>query len=230
MAGVHFLMTDSEPIQSVVTSRRNADLIAAVAEVWIDSDDVVLDMTYGKGNFWTVYRPDNLIVHDLALDGVDFAALPELDESVDVVVFDPPYIAPGAKDGKRDTTGVPEFFARYGLANAPRNATELEAMFRSGIIEGFRVLRPRGRLLVKCMDFVHNSGRGGNGMVPSHYNVIRDALAVGFQFADEFVHHSGLGPQPTERLGTRRLQHHSRRSHSFLTVFGKAPHGPRKKR
>jgi hypothetical protein len=80
-------------VQSVVKARTNGPLIAAVAVLWIRDGDRVLDVTYGRGNFWTKFRPEHLTTHDLTLDGVDFRHLPEDDNSVDVVVFDPPYIA-----------------------------------------------------------------------------------------------------------------------------------------
>jgi len=192
-------------IESVVHVRTNGPLIAAAATLWIEPDDTVVDVTYGRGNFWTVYRPDNLIAHDIAIDGVDCRRLPEVDASVDVLVFDPPYIAQGG----RDTSTTPDFIDRYGLREAPRNHAELLELFRDGIVEAARVLRPGGRLLVKCMDYVV----GGTYRTVRH-DVVACAMASGFQQVDEFVHYSGTGPQPN--IAKQRT---SRRSHSFLCVF-----------
>ena len=45
-------------------------------------------------------------------------------------------------------------------------------------------------------------------------------------FADLFIHHSGMGPQPKTNLdGTPRRQVHSRRAHSYLVVFQKPKGG-----
>jgi hypothetical protein len=85
-------------VESVVRCRDNGPLIAAAATLWIKPDDLVIDATYGRGKFWTCYRPERLVMHDIALDGVDFRHLPEADRSVDAVVFDPPYVAPGGRD------------------------------------------------------------------------------------------------------------------------------------
>lgn len=198
-------------VLSVISERLNGPLIAQVATLWIREGDTVLDVTYGKGNFWTVYRPGILVAHDLELDGVDFRSLPEPDASIDVVVFDPPYIPQGG----RESSTVPDFIDRYGLREGPRSQLDLEAMNGAGIQEAARVLKPNGRLLVKCADYVN----GGQFRMGRHAMVMA-ALAAGLVQVDEFVHHSGTGPQPkTNRDGSSRGQFHSRRAHSFLCVF-----------
>jgi tRNA G10 N-methylase Trm11 len=189
-------------VQSVVPSRWNGSLIAAAAQLWIEDDDLVVDVTYGRGNFWTVYRPARLVAHDIRADEVDFRHLPELDRSVD-----PPYIAQGG----RDSSTTPDFLDRYGLADVPKTVPELEALVADGITEAHRVLRRGGRLMVKCMDYVN-----GGKLVLGRHHVVCTALALGMEQVDEFVHYSGLGPQPP---GRRQL--HSRRAHSFLCVFTK---------
>lgn len=192
-------------VESVVRSHDNGPLLAAAAQLWIGPDELVMDVTYGRGNFWTDYRPARLITHDLALDGVDFRQLPEADGTVDVVVFDPPYIPQGG----RTTSTVQEFMARYGLVDVPKTVVELKALIADGMKEGSRVLAPGGRLFVKCMDYV-SSGR----FVTGRHHVVETALGLGLKQVDELVHYSGLGPQPVQ---PRQL--HSRRAHSFLCVF-----------
>jgi len=77
------------------------------------------------------------------------------------------------------------------------------------------VLAPKGRLMVKCMDYVSSGG-----LFLGRHHVVTTALALGLKQADEFVHYSGTGPQPTENLdGTPRKQYHARRAHSYLCVF-----------
>lgn len=194
-------------IKSVIEARRNGPLLAAAAELWIGATDLVIDVTYGRGNFWTEYRPVHLVMHDIALDGVDFRQLPEADGSVDVVVFDPPYIAQGG----RATSTAQEFIARYGLVDAPKSVRESQELIGAGMKEATRVLRRDGRLFVKCMDYV-NGGR----YVLGRHHVVATALDLGLEQVDEFVHYSGTGPQPSGRR-----QFHSRRAHSLLCVFKK---------
>jgi len=195
----------SGTVQSVVRARTNGPLIAAAATLWIQPDDLVVDATYGRGNFWTRYRPERLVTHDIALDGVDLRHLPEADQTVDVVVLDPPYIAQGG----RDTSTVPEFLDRYGLDDGPKTPAAIEALVAAGISEAGRVLKPGGRLMVKCMDYI-----SGGKFIGGRHHVVTTALASGFDQVDEFIHVSGLGPQPPGRR-----QVHSRRAHSFLCVF-----------
>lgn len=194
-------------VQSVVQSRLNGPLIAAAAQLWIGDDDLVADVTYGRGNFWSDYTPPQLVMHDIAIDGVDFRHLPEDDETFDVVVFDPPYIAQGG----RSTSTTPDFLDRYGLQDVPKTAPQLMELIAAGIAEASRVLRPQGRLLVKCMDYV-NGGR----LVLGRHHVVCTALDLGLEQVDEFIHYSGCGPQPVH---ARQL--HSRRAHTFLCVFRK---------
>ena len=66
----------------------------------------MVDLTYGRGGLWTVYCPARLIEHDIRLDGVDFRALPEASSSVDVAVFDPPYIAQGGRDSTNQISAI----------------------------------------------------------------------------------------------------------------------------
>jgi hypothetical protein len=199
-------------VQSVVVSKRNGPLLAEVARLWLNPADLVLDVTYGRGLFWTDYRPARLIAHDLyTVDGIDFRRLPEGDSSIDVVVFDPPYVSPGG----RATSTIHEFNDRYGIDLVPRTVKETQELIAAGMKEATRVLVPGGRLLVKCADYI-SSGR----FVQGRHHVVSTARTLGLEQVDEFVHHSGSGPQPKKnRDGTPRRQVHSRRAHSYLCVF-----------
>lgn len=127
----------------------NGHLIAEVARLGLlRSEDTTLDPTYGLGTFWNVWRPDNLINFDLSgrkgRDGVaDFTALPFADESVDAVVFDPPY--------KLNGTPTEEVDERYGVAQ-PSRWQDRMALIRAGARECARVCRRT--LAVKVQDQV----------------------------------------------------------------------------
>jgi tRNA G10 N-methylase Trm11 len=197
----------------VVTDRTNGKLIAYIAPLWLKSDDLVIDVTYGIGKWWTEYRPPGLITHDLATDGVDFRNLPESSNTVDVVVFDPPYVAKGG----RETSGIEEMDERYGMKDAPSTPDDVSKLIYFGMMEAHRVLKPKGLLWVKCADYI-SSGKYYMG----HFNLIADSLMLGFTQVDEYVHVTGTGPQPLTNIdGTDRRQVHSRRAHSFLVVLQK---------
>jgi hypothetical protein len=190
----------------------NDELIRAVAKVWIKPTDLVLDVTYGGGKWWKKYRPASLITHDIALDGVDFCALPEETASVDVVAFDPPYVSTGNKE----TSTVPDMYERYGMGEISGWKALLEYNIH-GLTECIRVLAPGGRLLMKCGDWIESGGfRQG------HLIMVQAGMELGLKQLDEFVHLSGTGPQPKfNRDGSPRRQVHSRRAHTFLVVMGK---------
>jgi len=201
-----------DTIPSVVSSPYNGPLLAAAATLWIKDTDEVLDLPYGRGKFWTEFRPRLFTTNDLNEQGPaqyhdDFRSTGWDAESFDVIVFDPPYISPGG----RDTSTIPDFNNRYGLEGTPRTTADLIVLIASGITEAARLLNPGGRLFVKCMDY-----QEGSTFHTIRHSVVDAALQVGLRQVDEFVHYSGTGPQP----GGRK-QHVSRRAHSFLCIFRK---------
>lgn len=193
-------------VQSVVQTHTNGPLLATAAVLYIRQSDEVLDMTFGRGAFWTDYVPTNLTSHDIRTDGVDFRALPEPDDTFDVVVFDPPYVAQGG----RDTSTTPDFLDRYGLTDAPVTPDDMMAMIGDGINEAVRVVRPGGFVIIKCMQYV--SGGTFHNVPHKVVNWMTEHKAI--KQVDEFIHYSGTGPQPE---GRRQLT--SRRAHSNLLVF-----------
>ena len=192
------------PVLSVVVGD-NCDLMVKVARLWIPPTDTVLDTTYGRGAFWTVYRPRHLIVSEH-----DFTALPYGDEFADVVVYDPPYTSTGGND----TSTIEDFNQRYGLGDI-KGVNNLFAYNKLGMAECARV--SAGLLMVKCADFVESGHRHWG-----HQVITDTARELGLRQVDEFILVSGTGPQPKKNLdGSRRRQVHSRRAHSFLCVFRK---------
>lgn len=214
----------------------NSDLIEAVFDIhvwpkkWAGPPDgpAVMDVTYGRGLWWKwlTYSQDGLgdrsksghglefTSHDMKHDGVDFTDLPESDQSMDVIAFDPDYVAPGG----RDTSTITEFNERYGLNDPYESPASLQAHINQGLSECARVLRPQGILMVKCATYI-SSGKPWLG----EYHTIGHGLDIGLKVEDIFVHISGTGPQP-KREGRQK---HARSNSSRLIVFRKP--GRRKK-
>jgi hypothetical protein len=88
----------------------------------------VLDPTYGRGTWWKKWRPAEIVMHDLKLDGVDFRKLPD-DGLFDTITFDPPYIPQGGREtstlGEAGSSG--HFLDRYGLVDVPSTNEGLKA-------------------------------------------------------------------------------------------------------
>ena len=187
----------------------NAALIADVARLGY-LDGHVLDPTHGLGRWWTLWKPGQLTAHDIdptkAPDGpMDFRALNYPPGHFDAVAFDPPYMAPGG----RKTSSVGDFNDRFGLHSTPATPTLNQQSINDGVTEAHRVLRPRGHLLVKCMDYVN-----GGALWPGTHLTLTHAIATGFELVDRFEHVGRPGPQPP-----RPRQLHARRNLSTLLVF-----------
>lgn len=205
----------------------NSELIEAVFDIhvwpkrWAAGPDgpAIMDVTYGRGLWWKwlgygCEHGFEFTSHDIKRDGVDYRKLPEPDASMDVVAFDPDYIAPGG----RKTSTVQEFNDRYGLKDTYESPAALQDTINDGITECARVLRPQGIMLVKCATYI-SSGKPWLG----EYYAIRAALRAGLKVNDIFVHVSGTGPQP--KRDSR--QQHARSNSSRLLVLRKP--GRRKK-
>lgn len=185
----------------------NADLMAAVAPYYLTGS--VCDVTYGVGGWWRVFRPENLVGHDIDPtkgDGVDFTALPEPDDTYDAVCFDPPYIPQGGYE----TSTAHTFADRFGLTSRSRDA--LWALIGAGLAECRRVAGPGGFVLVKCMDFVN-----GGAFHLGHRQVLDMADELDLACHDLIVHHAGSGPGGHNIFDPKR----ARRHHSYLLVFRK---------
>ncbi len=213
------------PIMAAHRWRTNAELIAAVAELYLSPSMLAVDVTYGLGKWWEQWRPDRLVAHDLDRtkgDGVDFTALPEADAVYDLAAFDPPYVAPGG----RASSTVPQMAHAYGMHSSASSPRANQTLIDAGLDELYRVLRPaarrRGRLvsgvaLVKVADYVSS----GRRQPCTHWTRTR-ALELGFTILDEFVYVTSGGPQPTRNAdGTPRRQVHARNNYSTLLVLEK---------
>lgn len=194
----------------------NADLIASVAKLYLKPTDLVVDVTHGKGLFWTKVKPKNLVAHDLDTrkgDGVSWSDLPEGDGTVDVLVFDPPYVSPGG----RKTSTIHEMNDRYGMQMSATSPKGQWLSIVEGLEEAHRVLKKRGLLWFKCMNYI-SSGRLQRAKAWADIEFDR----LGFRVEDEFIHMGHPGPQPQVNLdGTPRRQVHARNNASFLIVARK---------
>lgn len=174
----------------------NADLIADCASLgYLRADVPTLDPTFGLGNWWTAWRPDVLIAHDLDPakgDGVDFRALPETDHSIGQAVFDPPYQAQGGAA----TSSIGDHLARYGRGHDlpavnTKSPASVQQLIGDGLAELARVLVPQAPLLVKCADYIW-SGK----LWPGTHLTLTQALDLGFTLTDRLELIGEPGPQP----------------------------------
>lgn len=185
----------------------NADLIATVADLYTRSGSLIVDVTWGRGAFWrrTSHVPIGSDVSpDLAPHvACDFRKLPYRDNSVDVVVLDPPYVH---NPGNHITNG------RYNNAATTSGMyhEDIMRLYEDGMREAWRVLRPNGQTWVKCKDQVE-SGR----QCWSHIELHDIAIKLGFFARDLFV----ITPDSRTTPNRWARQIHARKNHSYLWVF-----------
>jgi len=192
----------------------NAELFPQVLELHVPRGSTVADITFGRGVFWRNVAPDayRLLATDLGT-GVDCRALPYDDNSVDCVVFDPPYMhTPGgtAHSGHQNYEG---YYRNNSITHPDRKYHEAVLdLYFAGAREAHRVLKPKGILIVKCQDEVC-----ANKQRLTHVEVINELATMGFATEDLFV------LVRKNRPGVSRIlrQNHARKNHSYFIVFRK---------
>lgn len=192
----------SDVVFAIDKYRNNGELIlAAVRLGYLRYNDVVLDVTYGKGVFWKYWKPQEFITHDLKTDGVDFRRLPEDTRSVDAHVIDGPYKLNGKDQGEGE---------RYGV-DVPATWQERNQLIMDGMREGYRVLKHGGKMLVKGQNQVCSGAV--RWQIRTFSNFGEDKL--GLQLVDQ------LDMLSYRKQPEGRRQVHARRNCSSLLIFRK---------
>jgi tRNA G10 N-methylase Trm11 len=196
----------------------NGALIADLHALDYLRDELTLDPTYGRGLWWTTWRPAQLIVHDRKIDGTDFRHLPYGDAVFPQIAYDPPYVCPGGLK----TSTIQAMHTAYGMnatAGPQRDfATpgQLQQIMNDGLTEMVRLLRPGGTIVTKAKDYIWS----GRLWIGTHH-VQAHALELGLQVIDRLEHVGSPGPQSQKR------QVHARRNLSTMFVLRKPGRRPR---
>jgi len=194
----------------------NGDLFPQILKLYARTGATVADVTYGSGAFWRkAKRPDiKLLATDLK-DGVDCRALPYADESIDVVVLDPPYMhtpGQGAHQGHQNFEAYYRNNATANSGTSKYHEAVLDLYYAAGK-EAVRVLKDGGIFIVKCQDEVC-----ANRQRLTHVEIINEYEGYGFITEDLFI------MTRTGRPGLSRMlkQRHARKNHSYFLIFWKA--------
>jgi hypothetical protein len=208
----------------------NADVFPDILRIHVPTGSTVADITFSKGVFWNnVDRSQYRLLPTDLKTGVDCRNLPYEANSLDCVVFDPPYMEGlfRRKTSHMAGSGTHAAFRENysnGQAtteeNAPKwHAAVLDLYFKTAR-EVHRVLRENGVFIVKCQDEV-----SANRQNLTHVEIINEYERLGFYSKDLFVVVRLNRPV----VATLNKQVHARKNHSYFLVFVKIPAGKTKK-
>lgn len=203
-------MAEAVTVYAIDRYKTNGDLIVACKQLgYLQDGWIILDPTYGdEGTMWKEWHPTTLHYHDLKLDKVDFRELPYSDAFFDAIVLDGPY--------KLNGTPTESVDMRYGV-DVKATWQERIQLICDGIDECMRVLKPKGFLLIKCMDQV------SSGQNRWQTRIFADRAERNGARLVDMLHMQGGREQPRDRR-----QVHSRRNYSTMLITQKDA-TPRKK-
>jgi len=207
---------------------RNSEVFPKILALHIEEGATIADVTYGKGVFWKNVNLNDYEVYASDLDPekspcgypVDCRNLPYDDNSLDVVVLDPPY-AEGFFRRNEDMLaggdGSHEQF-RQNYSNGEVLDTNgskyheavLEVYYKAGI-EAHRVLNKNGTLIVKTQDEV-----SANTQELTHIQITNFyERELDFHTRDLFVTVRSNKPA----VSGMQNQVHARKNHSYFLVY-----------
>lgn len=169
------------------------------------------DLTYGNGSFWKElgdppYCYDITPLKSHVMQG-DSRHIDLPNNSLTNIVFDPPFLT-YIKNGREHNNKM-IMSSRFG---GYYSYNELEEHYNSSILEMYRLLKDKGKMIFKCQDIVHNHEHHS-----THTKVINYSLSVGFKLLDLFI----LGSNHRLKFPQVGKQRHARIYHSYFLVFEK---------
>lgn len=190
------------------------EIIQNIIELHVPQGFIDLDPTYSRGVFYKKgLLKDPEYKFDLIPQTSDTTQscvtdLPMDDNSVNCIMFDPPFIMGGKiKDNCKDGSCI--IGKRFSYF---KNPTELLSFYRASLLELYRILDSDGVLIFKCQDCVVSAK---NCM--SHAVVMKQAYDIGFYPKDLFI----LLAKSRLISGKVKKQQHARKFHSYFWVFEK---------
>jgi len=203
----------------------NSGVFPDILKLHVPVGSIVADITYGRGVFWkNVALSDyTLLKSDLKI-GMDWNNLPYEEDSLDAIIFDPPYMEGLYRKTKKALAGGgshQSFQDAYsnGTVQSETNVKKyhdavLEA-YLSVVKEVKRLLRPSGKFIVKCQDEV-----SANRQKLTHVELIWAYEKHGFYCKDLFIVVRRNAPVVSRLI----KQEHARKNHSYFLVFERQDH------
>lgn len=191
------------------------EIIKNIILLYIPSGQIDLDPCYSKGVFYKdsdILDPTIKLDINPQVDGVEYGdcrQLPLQDDSINSIVFDPPFLATtGPSLSKNDDNN--KINKRFGVYDSEKS---LHQMYYDSLKEFYRVLKNDGILIVKCQDKI-SSGK----QYLSHIYITNMAENIGFYAEDLFIL---LAKNRIVADWQVKNQKHARKFHSYFIVFRK---------
>ncbi len=190
----------------------NSDVFPLILKLYVPHKSRIADVTFGKGVFWKNVNVDDYDVEATDIKtGVDCRDLPYEDESIDCVVFDPPYMHTPGGTAHVNHQNFESYYKNNKAGNQKKKYHEAVLdLYFAGSKEAYRVLKKKGVLIVKCQDEVC-----ANKQRLTHVEIINELESMGYVTEDLFV------VVRRNRPGVSRIlkQYHARKNHSYFLVF-----------
>jgi hypothetical protein len=200
----------------------SADLLWAAGKLHLKPGDRVADTTYGLRKWWrkvdwvTVVGSDKYRGPGRRLD---FAATGYPDISFDDAVFDPWFVEYDRRIEAEIRAGTRKN-ASYGRDLVKQTTDMVRRDYEQGIRELVRIVKPGGKILVKCQD--HRAA--GRLIRWSHVVYNLATYWHGCRDVDLFVLDSAWKGPLRPAVGSDKVQRHARSAHSYLWVFERPKH------
>jgi hypothetical protein len=201
---------------------QNAEMFPEILGLYVKPGSSVADVTYGTGAFWknvpktvyVLYKSDLNPKPSLPeVKQADSRKLPYAAESLDCIVFDPPYMHTPGGTAHEGHQNFESYYKNNGDNTTEKKYHEavLDLYFKSAA-EASRVLRKDGIYIVKCQDEVCACKQR-----LTHVEIINHLAGLSFIAEDVFV------LVRDNRPGVSRMirQLHARKNHSYFLVFRK---------
>ena len=191
------------------------EIIENILKLHTKDNTIDCDPTYSKGNFYKngkIKEPKyKFDINPQTEDTIkaDARNLPLDDNSVNCIMFDPPFLATTGKSIKANDNN--NFInKRFGVFP---NEKELHQFYIDSMREFYRILKDDGILIFKCQDKISSSKQ-----YLSHVFIINEAIKIGYYPKDMFIL---LAKTRIVADWQVKNQKNARKFHSYFLVFQK---------